>query len=154
MHSKDPPTGFYRDGYCRTGPEDKGNHSIAATVNKEFLDFTKSKGNNLDKAGVKDGMKWCLCAHRWKEAFDAASKGDLSQSAVPKVALHASHESATQDTGIKYGDLKQYAATGEAAKEGQNSRQGAHIDPEKPSQQGAKETSEIKGQAQPERVGG
>ena len=154
MHSKDPPTGFYRDGYCRTGPEDKGNHSIAATVNKEFLDFTKSKGNNLDKAGVKDGQKWCLCAHRWREAFDAAQKGDLSQSAVPKVHLHASHESATQDTGIQYSDLKKYAASGEAAKEGRQNRQGAHIDPEQPSQSGAKETTELKGQAQPERVGG
>ncbi|EXJ91565.1 hypothetical protein A1O3_00113 [Capronia epimyces CBS 606.96] len=62
--STDPPTGFYRDGYCRTGPEDKGNHSVAATVTQEFLDFTDSRGNNLKKSGVKSGMKWCLCAHR------------------------------------------------------------------------------------------
>src|SRR5690349_17973307 len=100
----DPPTGFYRDGYCRTGPEDKGNHSIGATVNQEFLDFTNSKGNNLNKAGVKDGMKWCLCSTRWREAFEAAQKGDLPKSAVPKVHLHASHESALKD--VKYGELK------------------------------------------------
>lgn len=152
MFSKDSPTGFFRDGYCRTGPEDKGNHSIAATVNQEFLDFTNSKGNNLEKAGVKDGMKWCLCSTRWKEAFDAAQKGQLSQSAVPKVHLHASSEDALKD--VKYGDMKKYAASGEAAKEGNNNRQGAHIDPEQPSHGGAKETSELKGQAQPERVGG
>ena len=139
--SKDPPTGYYRDGYCRTGPEDKGNHSIGATVNKEFLDFTNSKGNNLRDAGVKDGMKWCLCANRWKEAFDAAAKGDLSKSAVPRVHLHASHESALKE--IKYGDLKQYAAAGEVTSEKANRSQGY----ENPEKQGgvAKESTEISG---------
>ena len=116
--SKDPPTGHYRDGYCRTGPEDTGNHTIAATVNEAFLDFTSSKGNNLRDAGVKPGMKWCLCASRWKEAFDAASKGNLSKDAVPKVHLHASDESALKT--VSYKDLKQYAADGEAPKEGSN----------------------------------
>jgi uncharacterized protein len=154
LFSKDPPTGFFRDGYCRTGPEDKGNHAIAATVNKEFLDFTNSKGNNLEKVGVKDGMKWCLCASRWKEAFDAAQKGDLPSSAVPKVHLHATHERATTDTGIQYSDLSSFAAAGEARKEGNKNRQGAHIDPEQPSHTGAKETSELKGEAQPRRTGG
>ncbi|EXJ93546.1 hypothetical protein A1O1_01938 [Capronia coronata CBS 617.96] len=124
--STDPPTGFYRDGYCRTGPEDKGNHSVAATVNKEFLDFTDSKGNNLKKSGVKDGMKWCLCATRWKEAMEAAQTGKLSQSAVPRVHLHASHESALKE--IKYGDLSKYAAQGEAPKS-DRSRQDTHHDP-------------------------
>jgi uncharacterized protein len=152
MFSKDPPTGFFRDGYCRTGPEDKGNHSVAATVNQEFLDFTNSRGNNLDKAGVKDGMRWCLCASRWKEAFDAAQKGDLSQSAVPKVHLHASHEDALKD--IKYGDLSRYAQSGDAAQEGNKSRQDVHIDPEQPSHGVARESSELKGQKQPERTGG
>jgi len=150
--SKDPPTGFYRDGYCRTGPEDSGNHSIAATVSKEFLDFTNSKGNNLEKAGVKPGMKWCLCSTRWKEAFDAAQSGKLSQSAVPKVHLHASHESALKD--ISYADLKKYAATGEAVAEGNKNRQGAHSDPEQPNHGISKESTGLKGQAQPEKVGG
>ncbi|EXJ60933.1 hypothetical protein A1O7_05086 [Cladophialophora yegresii CBS 114405] len=151
-HSKDPPVGFFRDGYCRTGPEDKGNHSIAATVNQEFLDFTNSRGNNLRDAGVKDGMKWCLCAHRWKEAFDAAQKGQLSQSAVPKVALHASHEDALKE--VKYGDLSKYASGGDAAKEGTRNRQGAHTDPEQPSHGVAKESSDLKGQSQPQKSGG
>lgn len=152
MFSKDPPTGFYRDGYCRTGAEDKGNHSVAATVNQDFLDFTNSKGNNLREAGVKDGMKWCLCAHRWKEAFDAAQKGELSKSAVPRVHLHASHESALEQ--IEYGDLSKYAMTGAAAAEGTRNRQAVHVNPETPSNGVAKETSELKGQKQPERTGG
>ena len=53
MLSKDPPTGFFRDGYCRTGPEDKGNRSVAATVNQEFVNPTNSKGNNLREVGVR-----------------------------------------------------------------------------------------------------
>ncbi len=78
----------------------------------------------------------------------------MSQAAVPKVHLHATHESATQDTGIEYGDLKKYAQNGDAAKEGRNSRQGTHVNPEQPSDSTAKESSELKGQAQPERIGG
>ena len=152
LFSKDPPTGYYRDGYCRTGPEDSGNHSVAATVNKEFLNFTNSRGNNLEKAGVKDGMKWCLCSTRWKEAFDAAQNGQLPQSAVPKVHLHASHESALKD--IKYGDLSKYAAKGEAVAEGNKNRQGAHADPEQPNHGVAKEATGLSGKEEPEKVGG
>jgi len=126
MLSKDPPTGFYKDGYCRSGPEDEGNHSVAATVTQEFLDFTASRGNNLKKAGVKDGMKWCLCAGRWKEAFDAAQKGNLSKSAVPKVHLHASHDKALEE--VKYGDLSKFAATGEAGTN--RGKQQGHENPE------------------------
>jgi len=137
--STDPPTGFYRDGYCRTGPEDKGNHSVGATVTQDFLDFSASKGNNLTKVGVKDGMKWCLCANRWKEAFDAAQRGDLSPSAVPRVHLHASHESALET--VKYGDLKQYAAEGEATS--QQNRQDSHYEPQSRSGGLAKEHKEM-----------
>merc|ERR1712098_608468 len=63
--SMQPPTGFYRDGYCRVGPEDKGNHSVAAVVTEDFLNYSASQGNNL------------------KDAFDAAQKGLLSNDAVP-----------------------------------------------------------------------
>jgi uncharacterized protein (DUF2237 family) len=83
-HSTTPPTGFARDGFCRAPPEDKGNHSIAATVTDAFLDFSASRGNDLRKqAGLKAGQKWCLCAGRWKEAFDAAG-GKVGDERVPK----------------------------------------------------------------------
>ena len=67
--------GFYRNGYCVTGPEDSGTHLICAVVSKEFLDFTYSKGNDLVTPrdgfpGLKPGDNWCLCALRWKEAFE------------------------------------------------------------------------------------
>jgi len=64
--STKPMTGYYRDGYCRTGKDDIGSHTVCAKVTDEFLRFTKSKGNNLDI--LKPGDKWCLCAKRWDEA--------------------------------------------------------------------------------------
>lgn len=73
--STDPLTGYYRDGYCRTGKEDTGTHTVCAEMTEDFLEFTKSKGNDLsnpipeyDFPGLKPGDNWCLCALRWKEA--------------------------------------------------------------------------------------
>ncbi len=74
----DPITGFYRTGKCETGPMDFGTHTVCAEITQEFLDYTKSKGNDLATPnpshgflGLKPKDKWCLCAKRWKEAFDA-----------------------------------------------------------------------------------
>ena len=71
-------TGYYRDGVCRTGPTDTGRHVVCAIMTAEFLAFTKSRGNDLsaprpeyDFPGLKPGDGWCLCALRWKEAYDA-----------------------------------------------------------------------------------
>lgn len=75
-------TGFYRDGYCRVGPEDTGNHAVAGLLTKEFLDFTASRGNNLRSIGLEPGCKWCLCTARWKEAMEAAKGKD--DPVVPK----------------------------------------------------------------------
>ncbi|TVY62727.1 hypothetical protein LSUE1_G008962 [Lachnellula suecica] len=74
LHSKSPVTGFYRNGYCDVGPDDAGNHSVAATLTDPFLDFTASRGNNLRSIGLTGGCKWCLCANRWKEASVFAEK--------------------------------------------------------------------------------
>ncbi|MEI7668554.1 MAG: DUF2237 domain-containing protein [Pseudomonadota bacterium] len=85
------PVGFYRDGYCRTGADDTGLHVVSATVTQEFLDFTKSKGNDLQTPvpkygfkGLNPGDKWCLCAARWSEAEKAG--------VAPPVDLRATHE--------------------------------------------------------------
>ncbi len=90
-----PMTGFYRDGYCRTGAHDTGRHVVAAMVTEEFLTFTKSRGNDLmtprpeyDFPGLKPGDRWCLCALRWKEAEEAG--------AAPPVDLAATHENALE----------------------------------------------------------
>lgn len=89
----EPMTGFYRDGYCRTGEADTGSHVVAAVVTQEFLDFTRSRGNDLqtprpmyDFPGLKPGDGWCLCALRWREAHEAG--------VAPPVMLEATHEKA------------------------------------------------------------
>lgn len=64
-----PMTGFYRDGYCMTGSDDLGTHTVCAKMNKKFLEFTKSKGNDLSSV-VEPGDKWCLCENRWNEAYN------------------------------------------------------------------------------------
>lgn len=89
--SLDPLTGFYRDGCCGTGPEDRGVHTVCAQVTAEFLAFSKSRGNDLSTprpefgfAGLKPGDHWCLCAARWVEAYEAGC--------APKIRLRATHE--------------------------------------------------------------
>ena len=74
----DPMTGFYRDGCCNTGPGDVGTHTVCAIMTDDFLEYSKSKGNDLitprpefDFPGLKPGDAWCLCALRWEEARQA-----------------------------------------------------------------------------------
>ena len=74
--STNPMTGWYRNGFCDTDEKDRGTHVVCAQVNNEFLRFTKSRGNDLTTPrenfpGLKEGDRWCLCALRWKEAYDA-----------------------------------------------------------------------------------
>jgi len=94
-----PMTGFYRDGYCRTDANDHGVHVISAVLTDEFLDFTKSRGNDLSTPrasfpGLRAGDRWCLCALRWREAFEAGK--------APLVDLEATNEAA-----LKYVTLEQ-----------------------------------------------
>ena len=73
-----PLTGFFRDGYCCTGPQDAGRHVVCASVTEEFLEYTKARGNDLSSPapaygfpGLRPGDRWCLCASRWSEALRA-----------------------------------------------------------------------------------
>jgi uncharacterized protein (DUF2237 family) len=91
--SFDPLTGYFRDGCCKTSSVDAGSHVICARVTKEFLDFSFSQGNDLMTArpayqfpGLQPGDQWCLCAMRWKEAFDAGL--------APPVILESTHQRA------------------------------------------------------------
>jgi uncharacterized protein (DUF2237 family) len=95
-----PKTGFFRDGFCHTGPQDHGTHVACAIVTKEFLEFTKSKGNDLmtprpdwNFPGLKPGDKWCLCALRWLEAKKAG--------VAPKLDLEATHEKMLEFSQLK-----------------------------------------------------
>lgn len=86
----DPMTGFFRDGCCNTGPEDRGRHTVCVRMTQEFLDFSRARGNDLSSPrpefgfpGLKPGDRWCLCAARWREAWEAG--------AAPQVVLASTH---------------------------------------------------------------
>jgi uncharacterized protein len=104
----DPLTGFYRDGCCETGAEDIGLHVVCARMTVEFLEFSRQAGNDLSTPqpdfgfpGVQPGDRWCLCASRWKEAYDAGI--------APPVFLEATHATALE--WIELSELRQHAAT-------------------------------------------
>ena len=71
-------TGFYRDNCCNTGPDDFGLHTVCCIMTKSFLEYSNLVGNDLSTPipeykfkGLSEGDKWCLCASRWQEAFEA-----------------------------------------------------------------------------------
>ena len=89
--SIEPMTGFTRDGSCKVTADDYGVHGVCVKVTKEFLEFSKQKGNDLSTpmpmggfSGLQPGDRWCLCASRWKEALD--------HGVAPQVNLAATHE--------------------------------------------------------------
>ena len=87
--SRNPMTGYFRDGYCKTDESDSGTHTVCAKVDKEFLKFTKSMGNDLSTPtksfpGLKSGDRWCLCAKRWEEANE--------NGVAPKVIKNATNK--------------------------------------------------------------
>lgn len=92
--SLNPKTGFYRDGYCTTGPEDSGTHVVCANMTEDFLKYTKSKGNDLSTPhgnsfpGLKPGDNWCLCALRWKEAYNEGKAPPVNLKSTNKKALN------------------------------------------------------------------
>ena len=104
--STSPRTGFYRDGCCNTGPEDLGLHVVCAQMTDEFLAFSAEHGNDLSTPapeygfpGLRAGDRWCICASRWREAFEAGL--------APPVVLSATHEETL--AVIALADLKQHA---------------------------------------------
>ena len=87
----DPLTGYLRDGCCNSGAGDTGVHTVCAVMSDEFLEFSRSQGNDLSTPqpqwgfpGLRAGDRWCLCAPRWQEALEAGR--------APAVVLAATHE--------------------------------------------------------------
>lgn len=104
-----PRTGFYRDGFCRTGGGDHGVHVVCARMTREFLEFSAARGNDLVTPapeygfpGLEAGDRWCLCVNRWKEALDAGC--------APPVLLEATHLSALEFVSLEA--LREHAAGG------------------------------------------
>jgi hypothetical protein len=91
--SKEPLTGFFRDGCCNTNDDDFGSHTVCVQVNQAFLEYSRFRGNDLMTPvpefgfpGLREGDRWCLCAARWLEACEAGM--------APKVYLTCTHKRA------------------------------------------------------------
>jgi uncharacterized protein len=105
-------TGFYRNGYCSTGEQDLGRHTVCVQVTDAFLEFSKSVGNDLSTPvpqymfpGLKEGDIWCLCAQRWAQAYTSGK--------APQLFLQATHEK-TLDY-VPFDVLREYALDREQA---------------------------------------
>ncbi|MCB0157269.1 MAG: DUF2237 domain-containing protein [Caldilineaceae bacterium] len=105
--SAEPLTGLYRDGRCRTGADDAGLHVVCARMTAAFLEFSRTRGNDLITPrpeflfpGLQPGDQWCLCAARWQEALDAG--------VAPPVVLESTHISALEF--VQLDDLMRHAA--------------------------------------------
>ncbi len=102
-----PLTGFYRDGFCKTGADDVGSHTVCILATDEFLEFSRSRGNDLSTPrpefnfpGLQEGDKWCLVALRWQEALEAGF--------APQVVLEATHQASLNYISLE--DLQKYKA--------------------------------------------
>ncbi len=105
--SFEPLTGFFRDGCCKTGPQDTGSHLVCAIVTDEFLAYSKQQGNDLSTPrpqwqfpGLMAGDAWCLCVTRWVEAHRAGR--------APKIKLESTHAKALEYVDLA--TLRAYAA--------------------------------------------
>jgi uncharacterized protein len=101
-----PKTGFFRDGCCNTSDDDVGSHTVCVEVTKDFLEFSRFRGNDLSTPrpefqfpGLKPGDRWCLCAARWLEA--------QQQGMAPRVVLRGTHERALDIVSLDL--LKKFA---------------------------------------------
>lgn len=104
--SEKPLTGFFRDGKCNTCAEDTGSHTVCIQASREFLEYSRFKGNDLSTPmpefgfdGVKPGDSWCLCAARWLEAYNSGM--------APRVHLTRTHKRALEVVPLE--KLRKYA---------------------------------------------
>lgn len=107
-----PLTGYFRDGCCRTRPDDTGRHVVCARMTADFLSYSLSRGNDLITprpewrfVGLRPGDRWCLCAERWLEAYRA--------NVAPPVVLEATHEAALESIPLEL--LQSFAIDGDAS---------------------------------------
>ena len=106
MCCENPTTGFFRNGMCDTCKEDQGVHTVCILATEEFLVYSKAVGNDLSTPhpefefpGLKPGDRWCLCALRWKQAYDEGK--------APPVFLESTHKNTLKF--VDFNILQQYA---------------------------------------------
>ena len=104
--SDNPVTGFFRDCCCNTSDQDAGSHTVCVEVTRDFLEFSRFRGNDLSTPhpefqfpGLKPGDRWCLCAARWLEAH--------RHGMAPRVFLKGTHERALEVVSLEL--LKEFA---------------------------------------------
>lgn len=104
---EEPMTGFFRDGKCNTCDDDHGSHTVCIEATREFLEYSRFKGNDLSTpapefgfSGLKPGDSWCLCASRWLEAY--------KDNMAPRVHLLRTHKRALEVVPFEL--LKEFAA--------------------------------------------
>ena len=109
--SRDPVTGFFRNGCCDTSAADAGSHTVCAVMTDEFLAYSKYFGNDLSTPrpefgfpGLKAGDQWCLCAARFAQAHN--------EGVAPRVRLGATHLRALEVVPLEV--LELYAVAGES----------------------------------------
>jgi hypothetical protein len=105
--SEKPKTGFFRDACCNTSDQDVGSHTVCVEVTRDFLEFSRFRGNDLSTPrpefgfpGLKPGDRWCLCADRWREAHAAGM--------APRVYLRSTHKRALEIVPLSV--MKPFAA--------------------------------------------
>lgn len=115
-----PLTGYFRDGCCRTRPDDTGRHVVCARMTADFLSYSLSRGNDLITprpewrfVGLKPGDRWCLCVERWLEAYRA--------NVAPPVVLEATHEAALESIPLEL--LQSFAVDGDASASADSSKE-------------------------------
>ncbi len=103
---RDPVTGFYRDGFCHTGPQDSGTHTVCAHITEAFLLFSTAAGNDLSTPrlefrfpGLSEGDRWCLCARRWLQAYE--------HDKAPRIYLRATNQATLDIVSLEH--LKPFA---------------------------------------------
>lgn len=101
--STEPLTGYYRNGYCSSGPDDIGKHLVCAKITQKFLNFSSQRGNDLSSV-VKPGEKWCLCESRWLEAEKAGK--------APPVIKSSTHQNILSNTKRKIKNKKKRTSRG------------------------------------------
>ena len=115
VHGSGIGTGFYRDGFCSTGPQDEGRHTVCIEATETFLAVSAAVGNPLHQAileymfpGVRPGDQWCLCASRYAQLLELDATGGVRdqegkriENFVPKIYLQATHEKSLEHISLE-----------------------------------------------------
>ena len=106
-----PLTGFFRDGFCRTSPEDAGSHTVCAVVTQDFLEHQRSVGNDLVTPraeyafpGLVPGDRWCVVAVRWLQSLQAGCAAPVVLSATNERVLEMIPLEALQEHAVDVPD--------------------------------------------------